>query len=250
MKVLKYALLVIFAISFSKIFAQNTIVNGEVGVYLGPTFFQGDYGEADNFKSSSSNVGVGFGIAYVMDFSDSRYRSNFFSTLADHVKGRFEFSYARIKLDHNPIPVTETSPEYDNFKEMKGEVKLMNLGFMTEIYISSITRSASKFKPYLLTGVSMSWANPDINSSILIPSVYTTGDQKIFLEKQSSLSFSYGVGARYALNDVDLVFEMNMQSFMSDRIDGLDPEVPGDKSNDSAVSFRFGAIFHLDGGRR
>ncbi len=250
MKVLKYALLMIFAISFSKISAQSTIVNGEVGVYLGPTFFQGDYGEADNFKSSSSNVGIGFGIAYVMDFSDSRYRSNFFSTLADHVKERIEFSYAKIKLDHNPIPIKDTHPEYANFEAMKGETKITNLGLISEIYISSITRNASKLKPYLLTGISMSWASPDVNSSMPIPSVYVTGDQKIFLEKQSALSFSYGVGTRYSLDDVDLVLEMNMRSFLSDRIDGLDPEVPGDKSNDSTVSFRFGAVFHLDGGRR
>ncbi len=250
MKVLKYALLVIFAISFTKIYAQNTIVNGEVGVYLGPTFFQGDYGEAGNSKSSTSNVGVGFGIAYVMNFSDSRYRSNFFSTLADHIKERVEFSYAKIKLDHNPVPVVDANPEYDNFKAMKGETKITNLGLMSEIYISSISRSPSNFKPYLLTGISMSWASPDINSSMPIPSAYITGNQKIFLKKQSSLSFSYGVGTRYSLDNVDLVLEMNMRSFSSDRIDGLDPEVSGDKSNDSTVSFRFGAVFHLDNGRR
>ena len=246
MKLIKCTIIFVLVIFFNKIIAQNTIVNGEVGVYLGPTFFQGDYGESGNFKSSSSNVGASFGVAYIMNFSNSRYRSELFSTLADHVKGRFEFSYAKIKLKHDPVPISETNPQYANFKEMSGETKITNLGFAAEIYISSIIRNTSKFKPYLILGSSMTWANPDMSSTLPIPLAYTTGNKKIFLDKENAISFTYGAGTRFTLKDVDLVFEMNMQSFLSDRIDGLDPEVSGDKNNDSSVSFKFGAVFSLD----
>ncbi len=246
MKVLKFIVFLFFVFSFYLLKAQNTIVNSEVSVFLGPTFFQGDFGEAGNFKSSTANVGMGFEFAYIMDFSDSRYKSRFFQTLADHVKERLQFSYTKIKLKHNPIPISNTSPQYTNFKDMYGETKIISFGIVSEIYIFSIAKEEYKLEPYFALGLASNLANPTVSSSSTLPTIYTTGNQKIFNKKQNSLSFIYGLGARYRLDDVDLVLEGNMHSFLSDRIEGLDPEIPGDKNNDSMVSFRFGAVFHLD----
>jgi hypothetical protein len=230
--------------------AQNTVVNSEVGIFLGPTFFQGDFGEAGNFKSSTANVGMGFEFAYIMDFSDSRYHSMFFQNLAEHIKQRLQISYSKIKSKHNPIPVSNTSSEYLNFGAMVGESKIFSIGTISEIYIFSIVKKPYKLEPYLSLGISYNMVTPSISSTLPLPSVYTTGSQKVFNNKQNALSFTYGVGTRYRLNGVDLIFEGNMRSFLSDRIDGLDPEIPGDKNNDSMVSFRLGAVFHIDGARR
>ena len=247
MKTIKSVVLVIFILVFTTLKAQNTtIINSEVGVFLGPTFFQGDFGQADNFKSSTANVGMGFEFAYIMDFSDSRLKSRFFQTIADHVKQRFQISYSKVKLKHIPVPVSNTSTEYLNFKAMTGEAKTLSFGAISEIYLFSIIRQQYKLEPYLSLGIAYNIAKPNVSSSLTIPSVYTTGSQKIFNERQTTLSFSYGAGARFHLDNVDLVIEGNMQNFLSDRIDGLDPEVPGDKSNDSMVSFRLGAVFQID----
>lgn len=248
MKNIKSVILVVFFLVFSNIKAQNTtIINSEVGVFLGPTFFQGDFGQAESFRSSTANVGMGFEFAYIMDFSDSRIKSNFFQTLADHVKQRFQISYSKVKLKHIPVPVSSTSIEYLNFKAMTGEAKTLSFGAISEIYLFSIIQQKYKLEPYISLGIAYNIAKPNISSSLTIPSVYTTGSQKIFNDRQTALSFSYGAGARFRLNNVDLVVEGYIQSFLSDRIDGLDPEVPNDKSNDSMVSFRLGAIFHIDG---
>jgi len=246
LKVLKFFVFIFFVSSFLSVKAQNTVVNSEVGVLLGPTFFQGDYGEAGNFKSATANVGMGFEFAYVMDFSDSRYISKFFQNLADHVKGRLQLSYTKIKLKHKPIPVSNTSPQYTNFKDMYGETKIFNFGIISEIYFRSLMEKKHKLGPYITLGVESNFANPSVSGSSTLPTVYTTGNQKIFNKKQNALSFVYGLGTRYRLDNVDLVFEGKMHSFLSDRIEGLDPQISGDKNNDSMVSFRLGVVFRLD----
>jgi len=247
MKNFKYVFLILIFLSVSSIKAQSTIVNSEVGVFLGPTFFQGDFGVAENTKSSTSNVGMGFEFAYIMDFSDSRYQSKFFQNLAEHVKQRFQISYSKIKLKHNPIPVSNTSAQYPNFEAMTGETKIFHFGIVSEVNIFSIVKRPYKLEPYIALGVASNIASPSISSNIPLPTVYTTGSQKVFNNKQNAISFIYGLGTRYRLDNVDLVIEGNMQSFLSDRIDGLDPEIPGDKNNDSSVSFRIGAVFHING---
>lgn len=252
MKYIKLILLVLFVIFLTPTRAQSTIVNkstivnSEVGVFLGPTFFQGDFGEAGNFKSATTNVGVGFEFAYIMDFSDSRYKSPFFQYLADHFKERLQLSYTKIKLKHDPIPVSNISTEYTKFEDMYGETKIISFGVISEVYLFSIIKKQHKLEPYLSLGLASVFANPTVSSTSTLPSIYTSGNQKIFNEKQNALSFVYGLGTRYRLNDVDLVLEGNMNSFLSDKIDGLDPGISGDKNNDSMVSFRFGAVFHLD----
>lgn len=243
-----FFLLLIFTLTITN--AQNTLVNNEVGVFLGPTFFQGDFGESGNFKSTTANVGMGFEFAYIMDFSDSKLKSRFFQNLAEHVKQRFQISYSKIKLKHDPIPVSNTSSEYLNFGAMVGETKIFSIGTVSEINIFSIVKRPYKLEPYIAIGVAYNMVTPSISSSLSLPSVYTTGSQKIFNTKQNAISFTYGAGARYRLDGVDIVLEGNMQSFLSDKIDGLDPEIPGDKNNDSSVSFRVGAVFHIDSARR
>ncbi len=249
MKFLKTIVIALVVLSFSYTKAQSTIVNSEVGVFLGPTYIQGDFGESGNSKSSTTNVGMGFEFAYIMDFSDSRYVSRFLQGLADHVKQRLQISYSKIKLQHNPIPVGNTSSEYLNFAAMRGETKIFSFGTTSEVYLFSIIKKENKLEPYFSFGIAYNMVSPTISSSLALPTVYTTGTQKIFNDKQNSLSFTYGAGARYRLRGVDLLIEGGMQSFLSDRIDGLDPQIPGDKNNDSSVSFRFGAVFHIDSRR-
>jgi hypothetical protein len=241
-----YIILTILTLQFNISKAQNTIVNSEVGVFLGPSYFQGDFGESNNFKSSTSNVGMGFEFTYILDFSDSRYRSKFFNTVTDHIKQRLQLSYTRIKIKHEPIPVPESSTQYNSFKSMFSETKVFSIGTAAEINIFSITKKPYKFEPYINWGVSYNIVSPNVSSSTTLPTIYTTGEQKIFNEKQKAISFIVGAGTRYRLNNVDLVFEGNINSFLSDKIEGLDPNFSSDKNNDSMVSFRFGAIFHIN----
>jgi len=244
MKNLKYlAQITLFLITFSSI-AQHTVINNEVGVFIGPTFMQTDYGEAKNFGSSINNTGFGFGIAYIADFSDSRSNSKLGRFLGEHLKLRAELSYSKANFAYDGKPVEETNSEIDRFKAMKGTTKIFNLGIFTELYIFNLIDD-SNLKPYLLGGVSYSSSNPSLKSSLPYPSIYLPEEDNIFMKKQSSLSFTGGVGTRYKLDDIDLVFEYRLNYFLSDKIEGLDADFSGDKHNDAQTIFNLGVIFHL-----
>jgi opacity protein-like surface antigen len=244
MKFIKSLLLVIILISFSNLNAQKTVVNNEIGVFLGPVFMQTDYGESGEFSSATNNVGVELSIAYIMDFTDSRYNSKTFAWLSDHMKAGIELSFSKVNLEHNNAPVEEGSAaSIAQFKGMTGDVKLFNIGTFGEWYFMSLTRSTSKIQPYLLTGLSYSSAKSSINFDSGIP--YNLEDFAND-DKNNALSFSYGLGARYKLNDLDIVVEGRFKSFLSDEIEGLEPQGPGNKNNDSSVSFKIGTIFHLN----
>lgn len=249
MKFIRIIIFSLLLVSFSNLKAQNTTINSELGILVGPVFMQTDYGESGNFKSSTSNVGIDFGVAYVADFSDSRYQSNAFAWLADHMKVRAELSFSKVNLEHDGINIEEgTENSINQFKGMTGDVKLFNIGFFGEWYFMSITKSSSKIQPYFLTGLSYSSAKSSVSfGDAGIPDVYYPLDDNFASsDSNSGISFNLGLGLRYKLEDIDLVAEGRYQSFLSDEIEGLDPDIAGNKNNDSQVLFKVGAIFHLN----
>ncbi len=247
MKIFKKILPVIILATCIHINAQKGMVVGnEIGIYLGPTFMQTDYGEANNFKSSVNNGGFGYGIAYIADFSNSKFNSKLFSFISKRLKTRIEFSYSKTLFEYDGAPVENpNNPEYKNFKAMKGKTKLYNFGAFSEIYFLSLKHS-SKFQPYFITGISYSIANPSLKTTEALPSAFTPENENVFLEQQNVVSFSSGLGLRYKLNTIDFLIESRFNSFFSDRIEGLDSNVTADNNNDTQVIFNIGIVFHLN----
>jgi hypothetical protein len=244
MKNLKITFLLGLILSSSFLFSQNMVINDEVGIFLGPTFMQTDYGEAENFSSTMNNTGFGFGIAYIADFSNSRSNSGFGRAFSQHVKLRAELSYYKANFAYDGLPVEGTNSETARFKAMEGTTKLLNLGLFTEVYIFNLNNE-SKLQPYFLGGISYSSANPSLKSSLAYPSIYLPEEENIFMEKQNVFSLTGGLGTRYKLDDIDVIFEYRFNAFMSDRIEGLDSDFSGDKNNDAQTIFNLGIVFHL-----
>jgi len=244
MKINKILLTIALLYSFSMLNAQDVIINNEIGVYLGPTFMQTDYGEAKNFGSSINNTGFGFGFAYVADFSDSRVKSGMGVFLTTHVKVRAELSYAKANFAYDGKPVEDGNAETAKFKAMIGSSKLLNIGILPEIYIFDLTNDA-KLQPYVLLGASFVSAKPSLKSSLALPTIYQPKEDNVFLDSQSTFSLTAGVGTRYKLDDIDILFEYRFNSFMSDRIEGLDSDFAGDKNNDAQTIFNIGVVFNL-----
>ncbi len=226
--------------------AQNTIINHELGVFLGSNYMQTDYGEAKKFSSATNNVGFSFAGAYIADFSDSRLSSPVFSFLADHVKERLELSYSAVNFEYDGLPIEPTNAEFINYAAMKGNTKMLNLGLFSEIYIFSIREEKYKLEPYFITGFSYSSISPSLETTQPLPNIFTPTNDNVFLNKQKVFSLTYGVGTRYRLDEVDIVFESRFNSFLSDRVEGLDSNVLGDNNNDSQVIFNLGVVFHLE----
>jgi len=244
MKTFNISILIGFIFITSALLAQNTVINNEVGVFLGPTFMQTDYGEAKNFGSTVNNTGFGFGIAYIADFSDSRPNSGIGRAFTEHVKLRVELSYLKANFSYDGQPTEDTTSENAKFRAMEGNTKLLNLGVFTELYIFNLTNE-NKLQPYILVGVSYSSANPSLKSSLAYPSIYLPEEDNIFMEKQNVFSLTAGIGSRYKLDDIDILFEYRFNSFFSDRIEGLDSDFSGDKHNDAQTIFNIGVVFHL-----
>jgi len=142
-------------------------------------------------------------------------------------------------------PVDNPSVEQNRFKAMEGSTKLLNLGLFTEIFVFNLTED-KKLQPYVLLGASYTSVRPSLKSSLPYPSIYLPEEDNIFMEKQNVFSFTGGVGTRYKLDEVDIVFEYRFQAFMSDRIEGLDSDISGDKYNDAQTIFNIGIVFELD----
>jgi hypothetical protein len=254
MKYLKNILLITVLFSLLSINAQdkatdrskNLVIISEVGIVLGPTFIQSDYGENDDFSSDTANSGIGFGAMYVADFSASRYKSKFLSFMTDHMKTRVELSFTKVNLEHTGA-VIEEGAQADRFRAMKGETKIFNIGVYGDFHFLSLTKSKSNFQPYFSSGLVYSSVSPDVVSpqdqSLLPTAFQNLGDD---LDTQSVISFAYGLGTRYKLKDVDILVESRFQAFLSDKIDGIDTEIPGDKNEDSLVLFNVGVVFHLN----
>ncbi len=249
MKLFKTLLVAFLFIAFINTNAQNTIVNSEVGVFLGPVFMQTDFGESGEFSSDTNNVGFDFGVAYIMDFTESRYNSKFFTWMSEHYKQRFEISFSKTNLEHNNAPV-ESSNEVTaaKFKGMTGEVKLFNFGGFGEWYFMNLNKTSSKLEPYFLTGISYtsSKVSFDFENGNPYNAIDFSSNSNDLSNDMNTISFTYGLGVRYKLDNVDLVAEGRLQSFNSDDIDGLTPQGSGNENNDSQVLFKIGAIFHLN----
>lgn len=244
MKFIKGIIIAIILASYIDTNAQdsaikNTIITNEIGVFLGPVFMQTDY----LTESTNTGTGVDFGVAYIADFSNSRYKSKAFAWISDHMKTRVELSFSKVNLEHDDV----AGPESNRFKAMTGDTKLFNFGVFGEWYFMSLTKKALKFQPYFLTGASYTSAKSSLSYDISLglPTVYTTAD-RLFIEKNSAVSFTNGLGFRYKLDDVDFVAEGRYQAFLSDRIEGIDTDLSDDEHNDSQVLFKFGIVFHLN----
>ncbi|HIE45205.1 MAG TPA: hypothetical protein EYP87_03320 [Flavobacteriaceae bacterium] len=192
-----------------------------------------------------NNTGFGFGIAYIADFSDARLNSTLGRAFSEHVKLRAELSYMKANFAYDGRPVDNPSVEQNRFKAMEGSTKLLNLGLFTEIFVFNLTED-KKLQPYVLLGASYTSVRPSLKSSLPYPSIYLPEEDNIFMEKQNVFSFTGGVGTRYKLDEVDIVFEYRFQAFMSDRIEGLDSDISGDKYNDAQTIFNIGIVFELD----
>ncbi|MEE9349241.1 MAG: OmpA family protein [Flavobacteriaceae bacterium] len=225
--------------------AQNKInLHNEIGVFVGNSFMQTDYGEAKSFKSASNNTGINFGLAYIADFSESKFDSKLFRFFSSHSKTRLELSYTKVDFEYDGKPVSNTHSQYQNFSAMKGSSKLINFGIIGEFYLRSIKKH-KKFQPYLISGISFSSVKPELVSNLPLPTIYMPTIENVFLEQQRVLSFTYGFGSRYRIKNIDLLFEGRFNPFLSDKIEGLDSNISGDKHNDSQVIFNFGLVYHF-----
>jgi outer membrane protein W len=263
MKVFYKIILISIFFSTSNTFAQLSFSH-EVGFSFGPVTMQSDYGERHYLPSSTA---TSFGIAAVhyLSFYGSNYNwRNGSSYFSDHFKLKTEISlYFNNNLEHKFSKTLGNSSQEQRLAAMKGTTKLFNIGTQLEYYFKNLEdygllfNDNDKFAPYVGAGIQYNSFTPtltsDLGNYLTDPSILPDQWQNnaVFVEKGSTVSLTLSTGTRYKIDNVELVLDAKWQYFFSDKIDGLDSSVSGNKFNDTLIFFSLGAVFNLEGfGRR
>ena len=112
-------------------------------------------------------------------------------------------------------------------------------------------RSKSRTNPYIALGLGINYVNAtptyngiDDSGSIVYPDNY----QASFIQKTNTIAISgnFAFGARYkAGTNYDLIGQMGFKYFLSDWIDGVNPDLEGNKINDFNTVISVGLVYHL-----
>ena len=147
--------------------------------------------------------------------------------------------------------IESNRPESILLKNIHGSTKMYNFGtqFQFNIFNSSDFRA---LEPYVSIGGVYSIFKPEVVSDLgnieedysLIPRPYRGG---IFTKKDATGSLIFGGGTTYTTkNNFKMVFDFRWQRFLSNRVDGLEPQIDADKYREWLIFLNVGAIFKLN----
>lgn len=255
-----------FIMGISSGSAQISFSN-EIGVIVGVTAFQSDFGERRNFESTAGNTGYGFGIVHFMNFE---YTSGFkpYSYFNDHFMIRSELSYNTTKLKHfgQWADASRTGENADKLRAHTGETQNIDIGIQLEYFPFSLREfsyAINSFMPFVSLGVHYTLYNPKVYTSYGDGKPqnldnfygpwhrYSDGSVRDteFVNIPSGTTFSIvgGVGTRYKISyNSDLMLELRWQYYFSDKVDGLNHKLPSNKFNDYMVGLHLGYILYLE----
>lgn len=233
----------------------------EVGVIVGPVFFQSDYGERHDFNTNAGNTGFGIGLIHYLNFSYKAdcncYRPETYFN--DHFKLRSELSYNKTELRHYGEWVDGDRKKLFNrqLRAMRGSTAVTNIGMQLEYFPLSIrdfSATIGKLAPFVSLGGQFSFYDPKAYSTLGKLDTPATTPVKYYNATQneggSVWSVVASVGTRYKLTKMsDLMVDFRMQYYFSNWVDGLNPNpkiYPENKANDWLVWANFGYIYYLE----
>ncbi len=228
-------------------------MNHELGISVGAVSMQTDYGQRGHFPSSYANIGIGAGIIYYLGYDVRRIKWNDrLSYMKNHLKLKVEFSYMSDNFIHRGDYIKGHSANAIKLAAMKGSTKIFNIGGQLEFYLFELS-DFRKWEPYISGGFYHVNFNPDLETSLgdwrdnpsLLPDFYLDGG--IFLENSNTQAFSFGGGTKITNSDnFSFVIDMRWQRFLSNKVDGLDPNLSANKYREWLFYFNVGAVFKLN----
>jgi hypothetical protein len=236
----------------------------EIGIITGPVAFYSDFGQRYDFETNTGNVGFGVGIIHYLNFSyradcNCYSRDTYFN---DHFKLRSELDYHVTNFDHfgKWVDPDRTSLTADQLRAMKGRSSVMELGAQLEYFPLSIrdfTAGQFRIAPFVSLGAHYVWYNPQVESELgpleiadgtsnpaTVPLKYYDSFQQ---DSGSTWAVVGSVGIRYKLGPLsDLLLDSRWTYYASNWVDGLNPDVPENKSNDWTYWLNVGYVYYLD----
>lgn len=228
--------------------SYSQFLKHEVGVSLGATSMQTDYGRRNDFESAYGNVGFGASLFYYLSFDEVRVKWNDRSTfMKNHFKLKLEANYMKDNFVHKGN-YKHLSPK---MAAMKGSTKLYNLGGQIEYFIFDFI-DQRMIEPYFYAGMHYVIYDPELETVLgdwrdkpsLIPTAYLNGG--INMEQNKTQSISFGLGTRFTPNKLTFVFDLRWQKFQTDNIEGLSPMISANKYRDWLFYAQAGMVFRLN----
>lgn len=246
----KNLLLIISVLSFVAAKAQSRRPYQEIGVFVGPVFFQGDFGERGTLDNTLKNVGFNAGLSYYIS-ADVRNSNSIYQKF----KLRFDISATSVSLEHYGPSASSNSDFGAKLRAMSSDVKIGTLGAQLEYYPwKTDDYSGKKVSPFLAFGTQANSYNAEASSSLgnigninVVPEKYVEG----FRDAAGVvMSISGAVGFRYKMNDSSAILvEGQLKYYFSDWIEGMKPDpatYKENKNNDFSGTLNVGYIYYLD----
>ncbi|MDC7994837.1 THC0290_0291 family protein [Altibacter sp. HG106] len=241
----------------------------EIGVITGPVVFYSDYGQRYDFETNAGNVGIGIGLVHYINFSyradcNCYTRDTYFN---DHFKIRSELDYHKTNFEHfgEWVDPDRESITANQLRAMKGSTRVIELGAQLEYFPLSIRDfAAGGFRLAPFASLGAHWVNydPEVYSELgdLVLGVDGDGNQifnpetvpaKYFdsfqQDSDSTWAIVMSLGTRYKLGPLsDLMLDARWTYYLSNWVDGLNPDVPENKANDWNFWINIGYIYYID----
>ena len=247
----KHLLLIISILYFFSASAQNNRRPfQEVGLFVGPVFFQGDFGERSTLENTTKNVGYNVGLVYYLS-SDVRSTRSIYQKF----KLRFDVSGTSVSLQHYGPSASSNSQFGQKLRAMRSDVRIGTIGAQLEYYHwKTDDYSRKKFSPFIAVGTQLNSYSAKAYSSLgnignlnVVPEKYVEGFKD---SRGVVMSLSSVLGFRYKLDDSNgIVVEGQLKYYFSDWVEGMNPErskYTENKNNDFSATLNIGYVYYLD----
>lgn len=239
--------------------SYGQFLNHDIGVSVGSTSLQSDYGERGNFDSEWRNNGFTFALSHHLSLYNHTIRWDPNDILRNHLTIKTELRYlSNTTLRHfgEWVKPKRQSEGANQLRGMKGTLNKTSVSVNLDIHLKPLEEFVHpytniKVNPYITGGVSYSFFNVDVASDL------GQGEEFLFekfrgdalvLGKGEALSVQFGLGTKYKIRPkIDLFAQFAYQYFFSDELDGLNAvNDPSNKNNEWLLNFQFGVILHLN----
>lgn len=232
----------------------------EIGVFVGSTSLQSDYGQRGHFKSEIKNTDLSFSVSHYLSFYNRTLRWDPNNVLHNHLMVKTELQYIKsTNLEHVGKWAEKQSIGGAKLRAMKGSVNMFNVGINLEYFLNPLEEfiyphSDMLLNPFFTFGVQYSFYNNDLKSDLgdwtqdpsVLPNKYQNPNH-LSIGKGETFAFNVGIGTRIKITeDLDLVPQANYIYFLTDELDGLIADVFENRNNEWAFNFQIGLIYHLN----
>jgi len=242
--------------------AQYGFTN-EVGVFVGAYNLRSDFGERQNFESST-NTGFAVGLVHYVNFSYRRNYNfqNFQTYFNEHFKIKSELSYNQTNLAHFGTWVDESriSENAERLRNHTGRANNFNIGTQLEFFpveIRGFENGRNNFLPFVALGIQYTFFQPEVYTSYGDGNINNLSnfylpwqvDEDPFISTEAGNTFSIvgGFGTRYKVTPLtDLVLEMRWQYYFNDFVDGLNHKLDSNQNNDWAIWLTLGYVIYWE----